>query len=122
MMHLRRFGVFFSYPLDLDMVMLRCFWSAYTQVEQGERGPQDSDATEAVLGSGGSPDEYWQPADDDARAKRQEWLRWYRYLFLSRSKPSTHLRALAMLSTSDLQNGPEPVLALIDYIKTKLAL
>jgi putative ATP-dependent endonuclease of OLD family len=120
--HLRRFGIFFSGPLDLDMMMLTCFWDAYTRLEEGELGPRDSDATEAVLGTAGSADGYWRPADDSARAKRQEALRWYRYLFLSRSKPSTHLRALARLSDSDLLAGPEPVVALIDYIKAKLAL
>ena len=122
MKHLRQFGVFFSVPLDLDMMMLVRFWDAYTHLEQGERGPHSSDATEAVLGSDRQPGEYWQPAEDDTRAKRQLGLRWYRYLFLSRSKPSTHLRALARLSDADLQNGPEPVFALIDYIKTSLEL
>jgi putative ATP-dependent endonuclease of the OLD family len=122
MKHLRQFGVFFSTPLDLDMTMLLCFWDAYTNFEQGERGPHSSDPTETVLGSDGHPGEYWQPADNDTRTKRQLWLRWYRYLFLSRSKPSTHLRALTRLGNADLQNGPEPVLALIDYIKTRLEL
>lgn len=123
MEHLQQFGVFFSCPLDLDMAMLRCFSSAYTKLDQGEQGPQDSDATEAVLGKGGSPGAYWQPTEDAAaRARRQELLRWYRYLFLSRSKPSTHLRALTRLSSSELENGPGPVLALIDYIKARLAL
>ena len=121
MSHLRQFGVFFSVPLDLDMAMLVSFWDAYTRLEQGELGPRDTDATEAVLGSGGSPDAYWQPVGDDARARQQQ-LCWYRYLFLARSKPSTHLRALARLSDSDLLNGPEPVIALIEYIKAKLAL
>lgn len=121
MSHLRQFGVFFSVPLDLDMAMLVSFWDAYTRLEQGELGPRDTDATEAVLGSGGSPNAYWQPVGDDARARQQQ-LCWYRYLFLARSKPSTHLRALARLSDSDLLNGPEPVIALIEYIKAKLAL
>jgi putative ATP-dependent endonuclease of OLD family len=123
MEHLQRFGVFFSLPLDLDMAMLRSFWSAYTALEKGELGPQDRDATEAVLGSGGSPEVYWQPAGDPAAcAERQQWLRWYRYLFLGRSKPGTHLRALTRLSNAELQQGPPTVVALIDYIKTKLAL
>jgi hypothetical protein len=75
-----------------------------------------------VLGSEGSPGDYWAPADPDKLAKRQERLRWYRYLFLGRSKPSMHLRALARLSSSELTDGPEPVRALTDYIKTKLGL
>lgn len=122
MKHLRQFGVFFSAPLDLDMAMLNSFWKAYTELDPGERGPHDSDATDAVLGSGGIPGDYWAPADPDKLAEQQERLRWYRYLFLGRSKPSTHLRALARLSPSDLKDGPEPVCALADYIKAKLGL
>lgn len=120
--HLRRFGVFFSIPLDLDMAMLLSFWEAYTELDKGERGPKASDATDAVLGSGGSAGDLWAPADKEKLARRQEQLRWYRYLFLGRSKPSTHLRALARLTASDLQNGPEPIRALADFIKTKLEL
>ena len=122
MTHLRQYGVFFSAPLDLDMAMLVCFWKAYTELDPGERGPQGSDATDAVLGSGGSPGDYWARTDPDHLAVQQEWLRWYRYLFLGRSKPSTHLRALARLSPSELKDGPEPVCALTDYIKAKLGL
>lgn len=122
MMHLRQFGVFFSAPLDLDMAMLVSFWKAYTELDPGERGPYDSDATTAVLGSDGSPGDYWAPADPDKRARQQERLRWYRYLFLGRSKPSTHLRALARLNSAELKDGPEAVRALADHIKTKLGL
>jgi putative ATP-dependent endonuclease of OLD family len=122
MKHLRRFGIFFSDPLDLDMAMLDSFWKAYTKLEPGERGPHDSDAMTAVLGSEGNPGDYWKPADQAKSAEQQERLRWYRYLFLGRSKPSTHLRALTELEPSDLRNGPEPVCALIDYIKSELGL
>ena len=122
MTHLRQFSVFFSTPLDLDMAMLVASWKAYTELDPGERGPKESDATDAVLGSGGSPGEFWAPADPDELAKQQERLRWYRYLFLGRAKPSTHLRALARLSSAELKDGPEPVRALSDYIKTKLGL
>ena len=122
MRHLRQFGVFFCWPLDLDMTMLRQFWDAYTDLEHGERGPQDSDAAEAVLGSADGAGSYWNPADPEKRARRQEELRWYRYLFLGRGKPGTHLRALTKVNPSDLRNGPETVLALVDYIKARLDL
>lgn len=122
MKHLRQFGVFFSAPLDLDMAMLMSFWEAYTELEKGERGPHDSDATKAVLGDDGSPGDYWKPADGNKQAKQQERLRWYRYLFLGRSKPDTHLRALSRLDPAALKDGPEPVRALADYIKTGLGL
>jgi hypothetical protein len=122
MIHLREFGVFFSTPLDLDMAMLISFWKAYTELDPEERGPRDSDATDAVLGIGGSPGEFWAPADPNDLARQQERLRWYRYLFLGRSKPSTHLRALARLSPAELKDGPGEVCALSDYIKMKLGL
>lgn len=125
MKHLRAFGVFFSVPLDLDMAMLDSFWDAYTELEKGERGPRDSDATTAVLGDDGTPGDYWEPAGHGERARQQKRLRWYRYLFLGRSKPGTHLRALTRLTGSDpsaIQDGPEPVRALTDYIKTGLKL
>jgi hypothetical protein len=114
--------VFFSIPLDLDMAMLDSFWKAYTELEPGERGPYGGDATDAVLGSGGSAGRFGAPTDPHEIARRQERLRWYRYLFLGRSKPSTHLRALARLSPAELKDGPEAVCALSDYIKTKLGL
>jgi putative ATP-dependent endonuclease of OLD family len=120
--HLRRFGVFFAAPLDLDMTMLAHFWDAYTTLEAGERGPAKADAVEAVLGKEGNTHDYWMPPDEQTRAQRQLEMRWYRYLFLSRSKPSTHLWALTRLSDADLQKGPEAAIALIDYINTKLAL
>ena len=90
--------------------------------DPGERGPKSSDATKAVLGSGGSPGELLGARRPGKLAQLQERLRWYRYLFLGRAKPSTHLRALARLSSAELKDGPEPVRALSDYIKTKLGL
>jgi hypothetical protein len=122
MRHLRRFGVFFSIPLDLDMAMLISFWEAYTELDPGERGPSGTDATDAVFGSGGSAGGIWAPADPATLARQQERLRWYRYLFLGRSKPSTHLRVLARLSSAELKDGPNEVCALAGYIKEKAGL
>jgi putative ATP-dependent endonuclease of OLD family len=121
---LRLFGVFFSSPLDLDMSMLRAFKDAYRTLEEGERGPQATDATEAVLGAGATETAmaYWKPADPAKLEERQDALRWYRYLFLNRSKPSTHLRALALLTDDELKNGPQAINALIDHIQTTLGL
>lgn len=53
----------------------------------------------AVLGAADvRPDvAFW---DDPARIPD---LRWYRYLFLTNSKPSSHLRALARVSEVDLE-------------------
>lgn len=125
MQYLRRFGLFFSAPLDLDMEMLFKFPTAYMVVEEGDRGPQqNSDATEAVIGKDMTEyvAEYWKPANADQLVVQQNYLRWYRYLFLSRSKPSTHLRALSRLDDVQLQNAPEPLIALITFVKEKAGL
>jgi hypothetical protein len=34
--HLRKFGIFFARPLDLDYIMLECFPAAYTKRDKGE--------------------------------------------------------------------------------------
>jgi putative ATP-dependent endonuclease of OLD family len=106
---LRRFGVFFSVPLDLDYSMLRAFFTAYQHLEPSMRGPRASDARSAVLGDEGLPALYG--ASHDAA------LLWYRYLFLGRGKPSTHVRVLARLDTETLKAGiPEPLKALLDHV------
>lgn len=115
-LRLRQFGVFFSSPLDLDYSMLRAFPSAYQVLEPGRQGPSPQGEPRAsVLGEGGQPDLY--PAAHD------EALRWYRYLFLGRGKPSTHVRVLSNLPLADLAAGiPEDLQALLDEIQARLEL
>ncbi|MEV0623691.1 AAA family ATPase [Nonomuraea sp. NPDC050404] len=120
--HLRSFGVFFSSPLDLDHSMIRAYPNAYKVRTGNERGPNAADARDSVLGADHPATSYWDPVDQAERAERDDELRWYRYLFLSRSKPSTHLSALTRVSHNDLKHGPEVLNALIAYIQRKLAL
>jgi hypothetical protein len=125
MKHLRQFNVYFSAPLDLDLLMLRTYFSSYTVVKAPQKGPDtSSDATATVLGPGSTDLDkvYWATADATQLEKRQTELRWYRYLFSNRSKPSTHLLALARLSADELQKGPEPLIALINKVKEELEL
>ncbi|MBN9747910.1 ATP-dependent endonuclease [Amycolatopsis sp. A1MSW2902] len=120
--HLRGHGVYFSEPLDLDYAMLTAFPDAYKKLDDGERGPQNKDAHDAVLGTDGKDHGYWTPEDDDEASKLETALQWYRYLFLSRSKPSSHLRVLASLSDLELGAGPEVLTALIEAIRKELEL
>lgn len=114
--HLRAFAVFYSEPLDLDYAMLWAFENAYRHLEANQRGPDSSDPTITVLGEKGTRPLYWNET-------RAEWLRWYRYLFLSRSKPSTHLSALGRLSDEELRlNAPEVLVALVEHIRKKVSL
>ncbi|WP_419837012.1 ATP-dependent nuclease [Candidatus Poriferisodalis sp.] len=92
-------GAVFCSPLDLDMSMLNAFPDAYKQTEGDQTGPQATPAFDAVLGANGSAD-FYESSEQDI-----EWgeeMRWYRYLFLGRSKPTTHLRALQRLDDETL--------------------
>ncbi|MET9296601.1 AAA family ATPase [Streptomyces sp. NPDC003077] len=114
--HLRKFAVFYSEPLDLDYAMLCAFDKAYRHLEGGQRGPDSSDPTTTVLGEKGTRPGYWNK-------ERAERLGWYRYLFLSRSKPSTHLSALGRLSDEELRlNAPEVLVALVEHIRKVVSL
>ena len=111
---LRQFNVFFCSPLDLDYSMLRAFPTAYQVVEPGRQGPSPrSDPRASVLGEGGLPQLYG--------VDHVEALRWYRYLFLGRGKPSTHVRVLSGIASDDLRAGaPEELEALLGAVEARL--
>lgn len=99
-------GVFYSFPLDVDFAMLRAFPGQYRQVhEPGGYGPSGKDARSAVFGEKGQPERYKDTFDED--------FRWYRYLFLGRGKPTTHLRALTQISNQHLKENAPPALRLL---------
>ncbi|GAB7048442.1 hypothetical protein JCM9534A_35680 [Catenuloplanes indicus JCM 9534] len=95
--------------------MLSRFTAAYTRRKKGEIGPRKTDALAAVIGDESSDEDFWTTP---GRARR---LRWYRYLFLGRSKPSSHLRALSRLTDDELREGaPKVLVALIKHISQKV--
>lgn len=76
-------SLFFK-PIRRDYSMLKAFTSHYRVVpDESSNGPSmHGDPGNAVMGDEGYPGFY---ADDVLN------LRWYRYLFLGRGKPSTHI-------------------------------
>lgn len=111
---LRQHNVFFCAPLDLDYSMLRAFPDAYQVDEPGRQGPsQRGNPRIAALGEEGRHDLYG--------AELEQVLRWYRYLFLGRGKPSTHVRVLSEQSMRTLADGaPEELRALLMSIARRL--
>lgn len=115
---LRNQDVFFSYPLDIDFSMLRSFNQAYQHVRPGGQGPRTSDEAiaskkETTLKTGGIPAFYG--ADFDVA------FAWYPYLFLSRSKPETHIAALARIDEGNLaQQAPPEIRALVARVRVVL--
>ena len=114
MQWLRQFNVFFCTPLDLDYSMLKAFPLAYQVIEPGRQGPSPvGEPRSAVLGDDGLAHLY--AADQDAL------MRWYRYLFLGRGKPSTHVRVLSAQDPAALAvNAPEELRALLISIVARL--
>lgn len=111
---LERFSIYFSAPLDLDFTMLTAYSAAYRELDVGMRGPVvRGDPREAVLGNDGAPAFYDATADDA--------LRWYRYLFLGRGKPSTHVRVLSRLTQEDMAATiPQPLQRMLANIRDVL--
>jgi hypothetical protein len=112
---LRQFNVFFCTPLDLDYSMLKALPLAYQMVEPGRNGPSPAgEPRTAVLGDDGLPNLY--ATDQDVL------MRWYRYLFLGRGKPSTHVRVLSGQDPAALAAAaPEELRALLTSIAARLA-
>jgi len=97
---LKLHGVFFCTPLDLDLAMLGAFPAAYEATIQKGGGPKTTVETgaEAVFGTGGPG----LRAYDGALNGYPPLLPAYRYHFLTRSKPATHLAALAHVEPKTL--------------------
>ncbi len=117
---LREEGIYFSFPLDLDFAMLNAFPDAYQKLKPGGSGPHDGvDAIckkkAVTLKKGGNSELY----DDNYNNE----FKWYPYLFLNRSKPESHIAALARIKDDDLaKKMPAELRALIEHVKNALAL
>jgi len=121
--HLRELDVFFASPLDLDFAMLKAFPDAYQAIaDRGPRIPEDEDekseatraVTAAVLSDAAADTTLYTDAE-------KELLFWYRYLFGTRSKPATHMEALANIKDADLATeAPGVLTALLSRVKDKL--
>lgn len=105
---LKPHGVYFSAPLDLDLVMLKAFPDAYDAIIPQGGGPkmEVDKAAEAVLGTAGPGLTLYKGAFKDY----PDLLPAYRYHFLTRSKPATHLAALTHIKTKALRDDMPAVL------------
>lgn len=119
--HIQKFGVFFSEPLDLDWSMLESFPDAYKGSAPNEPTGGLETAIKNVLKKNHVYEEAKEAGfydeDDNDRFK------WYRYLFDSRSKPSSHFGGLGSISSDDPDiedQIPESLRALLEYADDKV--
>lgn len=115
---LKEEGIFFSFPLDIDFAMLSAFPEAYQHTNPGGRGPRSdakaiSEKKAVTLKTAGDTELY----EDDYNNE----FTWYPYLFLNRSKPETHITALARIEDNDLaEKAPSELIALIAHLNEVL--
>ena len=121
--YLEKYDVFFSSPLDLDFMMLRSFKEAY--MKSAIRGPGiPEDKTEygvalAKVLSAVLKEKHSGGSHYDANELQNFF--WYRYLFLNRGKPDSHMLALAELAPKDLAaSAPDVLQRLVNRMKQHL--
>lgn len=116
---LKSYNVFFLEPLDLDLAMLDAFPEAYESTIHGGGGPRtsDEDADNAVLGTGGPGPALY----DDQYKDLPRLFPSYRYHFLTRSKPATHLAALTYTTREAIRDDMPPILTeLLNHISDSI--
>ena len=103
-------GVFFSGPIDLDMILLEAYPDAYGAVPET---PGDADIA-AVLGKSHANDERHR---DEIRNLFVSYHKHFKLV----SKPATHISAMAGLSDDELLDGlPDVLKRLIEAMRLKL--
>ncbi|MBG0511063.1 AAA family ATPase [Agrobacterium sp. MOPV5] len=114
---LQKENVYFSSPIDLDFAMLQLFAGDYQVARSGGRGPrrgrQHLERKRAVtLKTDGHPQLY-----EDFGDSYDASFIWYPYLFLSNSKPESHIMALATIEAARLRSdAPVELRDLVDKV------
>lgn len=104
-------GVFFSNPIDLDLLMMEAFPAAY---EVEPKPDPDEKTIAAVLGKSHVNEDR---LDSQVLALFDE----YHTNFNLKSKPATHLRALSSLTDNELREGlPAVFTRMVKSVETKL--
>ena len=104
--------VFFSYPLDLDMMLLRAFPGAYG-VPDADVPAKLAKLKASIFGKGPGMAAYTAKAGAAYHPSNEE-LAAYDKLFNRRSKPASHLSAFGRLSDEEIrENCPTPLRKLI---------
>lgn len=108
-------GVYYSYPLDLDMMMVQAFPDAYGAKEVDVPGSMEKIYT-SVFGKGDGLSEYKTKVSKDSHPSDKELVA-YDQLFKKRGKPASHLEALGKLDDEDIaQHCPRPLHQLLKTV------
>ncbi|WP_052600155.1 ATP-dependent endonuclease [Aureispira sp. CCB-QB1] len=113
---LEKYNIFYSFPLDLDFLMLEHYSKFYKEAIPKGGGPQIPDKET-------EPDKFLAKVNGGVQAtlksekakgltystEQKELMIWYNYHFLGRGKPSTHITALSLIDDETLKKNIPPV-------------
>ncbi|MCW6545034.1 AAA family ATPase [Yersinia ruckeri] len=117
------YNVYFSYPYDLDWIMLNAFPASYHSFIPDNGGPKILEKTDAeyidktknAIASVLKKDA--EDIDIDSFDDHEQYY-WYRYLFLGRGKPLSHNYVLNKLDNDSLKdNSPVVLKDLIEKVR-----
>lgn len=120
---LKEYGVYFSFPYDLDWLMLNEFFEDYKKFvpeNGGPRLPKDDDPeyNKKVKAAIASVLKKEEKDIDISKFDDFEKYFWYRYLFLGRGKPLSHNYVLSKMEDDKLRdNSPEVLNELIETVR-----
>ena len=123
----KKFGVFFSHPLDLDFAMLEAFPDAYKGLAPPGGGPRlprrAPDYQNAVIQRMKQvlAADFTNAPDDLGSTytpPQKELFAWYKYLFVDGSKPVSHMRALLMIDDDLVAKAPTALKRLVEKAHT----
>ena len=137
---LEGYNVYFSYPLDIDFLMLEKYEDFYKNILGTNEGPEvkidghckrikdlnenekssnefrariSKDIRNSLKENGGIGETYSE--------KQKELMIWYNYFFLNRGKPTTHMLMLSSISNEDLKERiPNVFIRIFDKAKSIL--
>ncbi|KGP81714.1 MULTISPECIES: ATP-dependent nuclease [unclassified Paenibacillus] len=126
---LESYNFFFSGPLDIDLLMLESFTDVYKSIP--ENGPEIPDKMRypqeynTVILNGVNAtlkkDKNETKFGNTYSKEQKELMVWYNSLFLGRSKPSTHLEALAKIEPNDFMDKcPASLMNALNAVRTIL--
>jgi len=131
---LKKHNIFFSAPLDIDLLMLEAYSSTYKSIVEGEDGPRVSGMGKIVdiESHGLENQDYRERVKKNVRdvlhsdggngstytANERCLMVWYKYFFIDVGKPSTHILALSNIGDDALTSSSPAVLSsLCEQIK-----
>ncbi|HFN7619270.1 ATP-dependent endonuclease [Escherichia coli] len=120
---LKEYGVYFSFPYDLDWLMLNEFFEDYKKFvpeNGGPRLPKDDDPeyNKKVKAAIASVLKKEEKDIDISKFDDFEKYFWYRYLFLGRGKPLSHNYVLSKMEDDKLRdNSPKVLNELIETVR-----